>query len=123
MEDLYESAHENVQLAVRRDLEVVYVERPAGRDTVRVLTRVGGRFALHAAGVGLVLLAHAPEEVQARALAGGLRRWTPHTVTDAAVLRRAQAEMRRSVVAPAAAVAGRGQADGQSAIQLLVTID
>ena len=33
------------QLAVREGLEVVYVERLTGRDAVRVLTRVGGRFA------------------------------------------------------------------------------
>ncbi len=99
MEDLYESTHENVQLAVRQDLEVVYVERLAGRDAVRVLTRVGGRFALHSTGVGLVLLAHAPEEVQAHVLAGELRRWTPHTITDSARLRRVLAEVRQSGVA------------------------
>src|SRR3569833_647204 len=60
LEGLYEVTHETVQLAVREGLEVVFVERIAGRDAVPVWTRVGGRFALHATGVGLVLLAHAP---------------------------------------------------------------
>jgi len=94
LEDLYEATHENVQLAVREGLEVVYVERLTGRGAVRVLTRVGGRFALHATGVGLVLLAHAPHEIQEEVLAGPLNRWTDRTVTDPARLRSALSEVR-----------------------------
>jgi len=99
MEDLYESTHENVQLAVREGFEVVYVERLAGRGAVRVLTRVGGRFALHATGVGLVLLAHAPDDIQREVLDSELRRWTEHTVTDRVRLRAVLAEVRRSGMA------------------------
>lgn len=95
LEDLYEVTHENVQLAVRQGLEVVYVERIAGRAAVPVLTRVGGRFALHATGVGLVLLAHAPGEVQEEALAAPLHAFTPMTIVDGARLRRVLAETRR----------------------------
>ncbi|MFF3856138.1 IclR family transcriptional regulator [Micromonospora sp. NPDC002575] len=96
MEDLYEVTHENVQLAVRQDLELVFIERIAGRHAVPVLTRVGGRFALHATGVGLVLLAHAPAEVQERVLAAPLRRYTELTVTDPGRLRRCLADVRRA---------------------------
>lgn len=99
MEDLYEVTHENVQLAVRDDTEVVYVERLAGRDAVSVYSRVGGRFALPPTGVGLVLLAHAPRELQERVLAGPLQRHTPYTVTDPRQLRRVLADVRRSGVA------------------------
>ena len=99
MEDLYEVTHENVQLAVRDDAEVVFVERFAGRDAVHVFTRVGGRFALPPTGVGLVLLAFAPGEVQERVLAGPLQRHTPYTVTDPVQLRRVLAEVRRTGVA------------------------
>lgn len=95
LEDLYEATHENVQLAVRDRLEVVYVERLTGRNSVRVLTRVGGRFALHATGVGLVLLAHAPPEVQEQVLGGTLERWTPETITSPRELRRVLADVRR----------------------------
>jgi DNA-binding IclR family transcriptional regulator len=95
LEDLYEVTHENVQLAVREDLEVVYVERIAGRSAVRVLTRVGGRFAMHATGVGLVLLAHAPAEVQEDVLGGPLRSYTEETITDPRRLRRLLADVRR----------------------------
>ncbi|MBM0202712.1 IclR family transcriptional regulator [Micromonospora sp. STR1s_5] len=95
MEDLYEVTHENVQLAVRQDLELVFIERIAGRHAVPVLTRVGGRFALHATGVGLVLLAHAPAEVQEQVLAAPLERYTGLTITDPKRLRRCLAEVRR----------------------------
>jgi DNA-binding IclR family transcriptional regulator len=113
MEDLYEATHENVQLAVREGLEVVYVERLTGRGAVRVLTRVGGRFALHASGVGLVLLAHAPDAVQQEVLSNPLHRWTDHTITDPARLRVVLAETRtrgyalsdRQVTADATSVA------------------
>ena len=95
LEDLYEVTHENVQLGVREGREVVYIERIAGRRAVGVLTRVGGRFPLHASGNGLVLLAHAPEAVQREVLEGPLERFTEHTVTDPARLRRMLEQIRR----------------------------
>ncbi|MGY1812546.1 IclR family transcriptional regulator [Blastococcus sp. SYSU D00820] len=99
MEDLYEVTHENVQLAVRDDTDVVFVERFAGRDAVAVYTQVGGRFALAPTGVGLVLLAYAPLDVQERVLATPGRRYTSHTITDPRQLRRVLAEVRRTGVA------------------------
>ena len=96
LEDLYEITHENVQLAVREGLELVFVERIAGRHAVPVLTRVGGRFALHATGVGLVLLAHAPAAVQEDLLASPLDRYTEKTITDPKQLRRVLAAVRRN---------------------------
>jgi DNA-binding IclR family transcriptional regulator len=95
MEDLYVVSRENVQLAVREGIEAVFVERIAGRSAVRVLTRVGGRFALHATGVGLVLLADAPPAVLDEAIQVGLLAYTPNTITDPAVLRRTLADVRR----------------------------
>ncbi|GAA2547404.1 IclR family transcriptional regulator [Pseudonocardia hydrocarbonoxydans] len=97
--DLQEVTGENVQLAVLDGTEVVYVERLSGRRAVNVITRVGGRLPLHATGVGLVLLAHAPPELQERVLAAPLRRYTEHTITTPAQLRRVLADVRRSGVA------------------------
>jgi DNA-binding IclR family transcriptional regulator len=96
LEDLSQITRENVQLAVREGSEVVFVERIAGTGAVPVLTRVGGRFALTATGVGLVLLAHAPPEVQEEVLAAPVDRFTPRTVTDPVVLRRMLADVRTS---------------------------
>ncbi|PZG21663.1 IclR family transcriptional regulator [Micromonospora craterilacus] len=133
MEDLYEVTHENVQLAVRQGLELVFIERIAGRHAVPVLTRVGGRFALHATGVGLVLLAHAPAEVQEQVLAGPLDRYTELTSTDPKRLRRQLAEVRRvgyaisdrQVTMDALSVAApiRGPDGVQAAISLVVAYD
>ncbi|MDQ0378620.1 IclR family transcriptional regulator [Amycolatopsis thermophila] len=95
LEDLYEATHENVQLAVLDVPDVVYVERISGRNAVSIVSRPGGRLAAHATGVGLVLLAFAPAEVQEQVLAAPLRRYTPKTVTVAEELRRVLADVRR----------------------------
>jgi DNA-binding IclR family transcriptional regulator len=94
LEDLSQVTRENVQLAVREGTEVVFVERIAGSGAVPVLTRVGGRFALTATGVGLVLLAHAPAELQDDVLAGPIPRFTDRTVTDPGALRELLADVR-----------------------------
>lgn len=134
LEDLYEVTHENVQLAVREGLELVFVERIAGRHAVPVLTRVGGRFALHATGVGLVLLAHAPAEVQEQALTSSLHAYTPKTITDPDRLRRVLAAVRRggyavsdgqvtlNALSVAAPVRGRGD-EVVAAVSLVVRAD
>ncbi|MFF0465167.1 IclR family transcriptional regulator [Streptomyces mexicanus] len=94
LEDLSQVTRENVQLAVREGTEVVFVERIAGSAAVPVLTRVGGRFAMTTTGVGLVLLAYAPQEVQNEVLAHPVRRHTPFTLTSTAQVRTALSETR-----------------------------
>lgn len=96
MGDLYESTHENVHLAVIDGDEAVYVDLVSGRESVHIVTRPGSRLPLHASGVGLVLLAHAPLETQERILASRLRSYTPHTITDPRQLRAVLAEVRRA---------------------------
>ena len=88
MEDLYEATHENIQLAVLAGTEAMILEKISGRQSVRIVTRVGGRLPLHATGVGKVLLAHAPASLRDAILAGPLERVAPRTVTDPAELRR-----------------------------------
>ena len=99
LEDLYEAVRQNVQLAVRDGHEIVYVERLAHPEAVRVFSRVGGRWPLHPTAVGQVLLAHAPPVVQESVLAERLPAFTPKTITDPAVLRRVLAAVRRDGVA------------------------
>lgn len=99
LEDLYEATHENVHLAVRDGSDVVYIERLSGRSAVGVRSQVGARWPLHATGVGLILLAHGPVDLQDRYLAGELTAFTPYTVTDPVRLRRELAEVRRAGVA------------------------
>lgn len=134
MEDLYVLTRQNVQLAVRDEDELVFVERIAGRKAVPVLTRVGGRFHLHATGVGQVLLAHAPADVQERVLAGDLPRHARGTITEPATLRRVLAEIRkrgyavseRAVTDDATSIAApvrEGDGDVVAAVSIVVEAD
>jgi DNA-binding IclR family transcriptional regulator len=94
LHDLYGATLATVHLAVRDDLEVLYLHRLRGHASVPIVSTVGSRLPLHATGVGKVLLAFAPAEVQRRALAD-LRRITPYTVTQPGTLRRQLDAVRR----------------------------
>jgi DNA-binding IclR family transcriptional regulator len=94
LEDLSQVTRENVQLAVREGSAIIFVEHIAGSSAVPVFTRVGSRLPATSTGVGLVLLAHAPTEIQDEVLAGPCERYTPHTVTNPRVLRRMLADVR-----------------------------
>jgi DNA-binding IclR family transcriptional regulator len=87
LHDIYGATLATVHLAVRDGLEVLYLDRLAGHASVPVVSTIGSRLPLHATGVGKVLLAHAPPDVQAAALAH-LVRVTPYTVTQPGLLRR-----------------------------------
>nr|WP_307849563.1 IclR family transcriptional regulator [Qaidamihabitans albus] len=97
--DLHAATKENVHLAVRAGLEIVYVERLHAPGGVEILSRIGGRWPLHATGTGLVLLAHAGYDVQEQVLSGPLQRFTSKTICDSRTLRQALAEVKRTRVA------------------------
>jgi len=99
MQDLYEATHENVQLAVLKGHEALYVEKITGRRAITIKTRRGGRLPLHATGVGKALLAHAPDELFQEIVAAGLKRYTPHTIVAPGRLRRVLDEVRSTGVA------------------------
>lgn len=94
LHDLYAATLATVHLAVRDGTEVLYLDRLSGRRSVPVVSTVGSRLPLYPTGVGKVLLAHAPEPVQAEVLSS-LKRITPHTITQPARLR-AQLDRARS---------------------------
>ena len=87
LHDLYGATLATVHLAVRDGTEVLYLDRLGGSASVPVVSTVGSRLPMHATGVGKVLLAHAPAEVQDAVLAD-LPRITPYTVTQPGRLRR-----------------------------------
>ena len=49
---------------MRDGTEVLYLDRLRGSASVPIVSTVGSRLPLHATGVGKVLLAHAPPDVQ-----------------------------------------------------------
>ena len=88
LHDLYGATLETVHLAVREDDHVLYLETLSGTRSVPVVSNVGSRLPMHATGVGKVLLAHAPDDVRRRILAGPLQRFLPRTITSPAILAR-----------------------------------
>jgi DNA-binding IclR family transcriptional regulator len=94
LHDLYGATLATVHLGVRDGTEVLYLDRLAGHASVPVVSQIGSRLPLHATGVGKVLLAHAPAEVQTAVLSD-LRRITPYTITQPGTLRRQLARVHR----------------------------
>lgn len=99
MQDLFEGTKENVHLAVCQDGQALYIEKISGAGALLVKSRRGGRLPLHATGVGKVLLAHAPKEVQAHVLAAPLARFTRHTIVEPGRLVRVLDDVRGTGVA------------------------
>ena len=94
LNDLYAATLATVHLAERDGLQALYLDRLSGRASVPVVSQIGSRLPLHATGVGKVLLAHAPAEVQTEVL-GSLTRVTPYTVTTPGRLREQLRRVRR----------------------------
>jgi DNA-binding IclR family transcriptional regulator len=93
---------EHTQLAVLEQDEALFVERLSHPEAGANITRIAGRLPLHASSSGLVLLAHGPEDLRRRVLAGPLIAQSPETITDPGVLARVLDDIRRVgyVVAP-----------------------
>lgn len=97
MEQLHERIGEAVNLGIRHEDEIVYVERTSsGRSLVRVVYLVGGRAPLHLTSVGkLFLAADTPEAVRAYARRTGLPGKTPHSLSSLPVLEKELEKIRR----------------------------
>ncbi|MCW2758316.1 MAG: IclR family transcriptional regulator [Nocardioidaceae bacterium] len=80
LHDLYAATLATTHLAVRDGDQVLYIDRLSGHASVPIVSDIGSRLPLHCTGVGKILLAHAPEEVQRRVLSD-LPRMTPYTIT------------------------------------------
>lgn len=94
LHDVYAATLATVHLAVREGHEVLYVERLSGRRSVPIVSTIGSRLPLHCTGVGKVLLAYAPEQVQHDVLSAPLRRVTRHTITAPGLLAEQLARVR-----------------------------
>ncbi|WP_159942329.1 MULTISPECIES: IclR family transcriptional regulator [unclassified Nocardiopsis] len=95
MEDLHAVVGQHTQLGVRQGEEVLFLERRSAPGAVVNVTRIAGRLPLHVSSSGLVLLAHAPAEVQERVLSRPLPA-SGAAVTDPRRLRVLLSEVRRT---------------------------
>jgi DNA-binding IclR family transcriptional regulator len=98
MHDVYAATMATVHLAVREGDEVLYLERMMGRASVPIVSSVGSRLPMHCTGVGKVLLAHAPAEIQIQVFAK-LVRITPYTIVAQPILAAQLERVRRDGVA------------------------
>jgi DNA-binding IclR family transcriptional regulator len=82
MRELHEATGEAVNLSVRRDDEIVYIERTSsGRSLIRVVNIVGARAPLHITAVGkLFLLEDGAEGIKAYAARTNLPSFTKNTL-------------------------------------------
>jgi DNA-binding IclR family transcriptional regulator len=88
MQQLHQQLGETVNLSVRHDDEVVYVERTSsGNQMMRIVQTIGARAPLHITAVGKIFLAaDGPEKCQEYAKRTGLPKFTDNTFTDQAAL-------------------------------------
>ncbi|MCZ2803648.1 IclR family transcriptional regulator [Modestobacter sp. VKM Ac-2983] len=108
LEDVHAVVGHHTQLGVLDGDDVLFLERLSARDAVINYSRIAGRLPLPTSSSGVVLLAHAPRDLQERVLSGPLRPVTPAGFGAAAALRTALAEVRRS---QAAVLAGHQHPD------------
>ncbi|MBI4194866.1 MAG: IclR family transcriptional regulator [Betaproteobacteria bacterium] len=97
MQALQQTLGETVNLSVRRDDEVVYIERTAGTNSMmRVVQIIGARAPLHITAVGKIFLADDGLQKAAHyAQRTGLPRYTENTLTDPEHLARELEKIRR----------------------------
>ncbi|WP_248966152.1 IclR family transcriptional regulator [Sphaerisporangium perillae] len=94
VQELFVTTGENVHLAVRDGMEVLYLHKVYGRRAVPIVSRIGGRLPMHPTGVGKVLLAYEAEWFITSYLGRKLERPTPHTITEPGRLARELAAVR-----------------------------
>lgn len=86
-------------LAVREGTEIIYIEKISSRTLKVPHSRLGGRAALHATGLGKAILAFSSPDFVDEMLNRELVAKTPKTITQSAVLRQELEEIRVSKVA------------------------
>lgn len=101
MQELHNQIGEAINLGIRDEDEIVYVERTSsGRSLVRVVYLVGGRAPLHLTSLGkLFLAADSSDELRAYAKRTGLPGKTVHSLTKLEMLENDLEKVRRTGIA------------------------
>ncbi|RKR87094.1 IclR family transcriptional regulator [Micromonospora pisi] len=84
--DLVELSGETVHLGVPVGNRIVYVDKVESAKSVRLVSRIGSRVAMHSTAMGKAVLAVLDERRRAEILAAGLPARTGRTLTGAALL-------------------------------------
>lgn len=97
MQRLHETVGEAINLGIRHEDEIIYIERTSsGRSLVRVVYLVGGRAPLHLTSAGKLFLSEdGPQKVADYAKRTCLPGKTPHSLTTLAALEKELDKIRR----------------------------
>jgi len=97
MLDLHKAVGESINLGIRDEDEIIYLERTSnGHSLVRVVYLIGGRAPLHLTSLGKLFLASdRTENVRAYAKRTGLPGKTPHSLTEIGALEKELEKVRR----------------------------
>ncbi|EKF18513.1 IclR family transcriptional regulator [Nitratireductor pacificus] len=95
MHRLAEAFSETVNLAVRAQGEIVYIDIVGAERPVRMQARVGHRHPIHSTSLGKAMAAFLPDEAMEPILSAALPAMTIRTLTDGRSLRRQASDVRR----------------------------
>jgi len=98
LEDLVTAARAGARLGVLTGTDVAYIEKRCDHSPVTTFAQTT-RLPAHATALGKALLAFSSPELLDRVIGGGLKGYTPNTVTDPDRLRQALASIRLTRVA------------------------
>ncbi len=99
MQDLYEATHETVHLGVLNGIDVLYIEKIAGRRVSSVATRVGTKKPLYCTALGKAILSLSPPAVVNAVLEAGLAQRVPRTISTPEALLRELKTVRKTGLA------------------------
>jgi len=89
LRDLNQQTQETVRLAILQDARAICIEKFGSAQPVGLDERLGGAMPLHCTGVGKTLLAYQRGDLLSQvARTLGFPRFTPHTITNLASLRK-----------------------------------
>lgn len=96
LEWLVSETREDVYLGVRHGLEMIYIDRVEGLESIRLKVELGAPRPLHSTAVGKLLLAFSPPELLDTLVAAkGLPRRTARTITNRVGLEKHLAVIRK----------------------------
>ena len=98
MDELAAQTGESILLAVRNRLERMVIDSRPSRHSLRVDWPVGSKLPLHVGGLGVALLAFAPQAVQLEVMTQPRNRFTAQTLTDKKALQTELETVRKSKV-------------------------
>jgi DNA-binding IclR family transcriptional regulator len=100
LDTLWHSTNETVHLAVRDDLDIIYIDKRESPKTLRLFSSIGRRGPIYCTGVGKAILAHLEPALRMQVIERlKLRGHTKQTITSRAALLLALEDIRASGVA------------------------